>query len=222
MDNINIVDIRKLHFSYHHGQEIFKGLNFSLNKGDKVGIIGSNGSGKTTLFHIIVGLIKPIKGDVYIFDKKRTNEKDFFEVRQKIGLLFQESDDQLFCPTVEEDIAFGPLNIGKSHEEVKLVVKDVCEKFSLSGLERKVTYRLSGGEKRLVAFATLAAMNPECLLLDEPTSGLDEATTERILRYIKNHVETYIVVSHDFEFLKDAVNKIFFIKDGKMNLKETL
>lgn len=222
MDDKNIFEIKNLHFTYQQGKEVFKGLKFSLNRGDKIGIIGSNGSGKTTLFHIIMGLVKPSEGDICIFGKKRINEKDFFEVRQRIGLLFQDSDDQLFCPTVEEDIAFGPLNLGKSHKEVKIIVKDVCERLGLSGLERRVTYRLSGGEKRLVSFATLAAMNPECLLLDEPTSGLDEKTTERILEYIRKNIETYIIVSHDTDFLKKAVNKIYLLENGKIHFKEAL
>lgn len=220
MDDKNIFEIKNLHFSYPHGQEIFNGLNFSLKKGDKVGIIGSNGSGKTTLFHIIMGLIKPLGGDIYIFGKKRINEKDFFEVRGRIGLLFQDSDDQLFCPTVEEDIAFGPLNLGKSLEEVKIIVKDVCERLGLSGLEKRVTHRLSGGEKRLTAFATLAAMKPECLLLDEPTSGLDEKTRERILQYIKKSVETYIIVSHEIDFLKESVEKIYLLENGNIKSLE--
>lgn len=223
MDNDkNILEIKNLHFNYKHGQKIFEGLNFSLKKGDKIGLVGSNGSGKTTLFHLIMGLLKPDSGEIYIFGKKRTEERDFFEIRQKIGLLFQDSDDQLFCPTVEEDIAFGPLNLGKSHGEVQLIVRDTCKKLGLSGLEKRITYRLSGGEKRLIAFATLEAMKPECFLLDEPTSGLDEETTRRLLSYLKNCAETYVIIAHDYEFLIDAVNEVYLLKDGKITLKERL
>lgn len=212
MDNNKILDAKDLYFSYRNGQKVFEGINFSFKRGDKIGLVGSNGSGKTTLFHLIMGLLKPDKGEIYVFDKKRTEEKDFFEVRQRIGLLFQDSDDQLFCPTVEEDIAFGPLNLGKSKEEVELIVRETCEKLGISGMEKRVTYRLSGGEKRLIAFATLVAMNPECLLLDEPTSGLDEETSNRILGYLKNHVDSYVIVSHDHEFLRQAADKIIFVK----------
>lgn len=216
MNNEKILEIQDLYFNYPHGKKIFEGINFSMNKGDKVALVGSNGSGKTTLFHLIMGLLKPDKGDIYIFNKKRTEEKDFFEVRQRIGLLFQDSDDQLFCPTVQEDIAFGPLNLGKSKEEVRLIVKETCEKLGISGMEKRVTYKLSGGEKRLVAFATLIAMNPECLLLDEPTAGLDEETSNRILGYLKNHVDSYVIVSHDHEFLRQAVKKTYLLKEGKI------
>ncbi len=222
MDNKKILEVKDLHFSYQAARKIFEGLNFSLIKGDKIGLVGSNGSGKTTLFHLIMGLLKPEKGEIYIFNKRRTDENDFFEVRQRIGLLFQDSDDQLFCPTVEEDIAFGPLNLGKSRQEVELIVKETCEKLGIAGMEKRVTYRLSGGEKRLAAFATLVAMNPECLLLDEPTSGLDEETTKRLLGYLRNQTETYVIVTHDHQFLKDAVNKIYLLKDSKVNIKEAI
>ncbi len=216
MDNNTIIKAKELYFSYHSGRKIFEGLNFCLKRGDKVGLVGSNGSGKTTLFHLIMGLLKPEKGEIYIFNKRRTNENDFFEVRQRIGLLFQDSDDQLFCPTVEEDIAFGPLNLNKSKEEVELIVKETCEKLGISGMEKSVTYRLSGGEKRLVAFATIVAMNPECLLLDEPTAGLDEETTNRILNYLKTQINTYVIISHDQGFLKEVVNKIYLLKGGQL------
>ena len=218
----NLIEIKDLNFGYNHGQMILEGLNFTLKRGDKIGLIGANGSGKTTLLHIIMGLLKPLSGEINIFGKQRKEERDFLEVRQKIGLLFQDSDDQLFYPTVEEDIAFGPLNLGKSHEEAKIIVKNICTLLGLSGMEKKITYRLSGGEKRLVALAAVAAMNPVCFLLDEPTSGLDEDTTDKFLNYLKSYSETYVIITHDHEFLKKAVKQIYAIKGGKITLKETL
>lgn len=205
------IDIKNLSFSYPSGKNVFNGLNFSLKKGDKIGLTGPNGAGKTTVFHLIVGLLKPDSGEIRIFGKVRKEEKDFTEVRQRIGLLFQDSDDQLFCPTVEEDIAFGPLNLGKSHEEAKAIVREICERLGLSGLEKRVTHCLSGGEKRLVALATVVAMNPECFLLDEPVTGLDEETTERFLKYLKEHADTYAIITHNHEFLKNAVDRIYII-----------
>ena len=211
-----MVNIKNLHFSYPNRGNVFNGLDFSLKKGDKIGLTGPNGAGKTTLFHLIMGLLKPDSGEINIFEKVRKHEKDFIEVRQRIGLLFQDSDDQLFSPTVEEDIAFGPLNLGKSHEEARSIVKETCERLGLSGFEKWVTHRLSGGEKRLVALATVIAMNPECFLLDEPVTGLDEETTERFLRYLKEHAETYAIITHDREFLKDTVDKIYVLKNSKI------
>ncbi|MFA4915250.1 MAG: ABC transporter ATP-binding protein [Syntrophales bacterium] len=211
-----IIDIKNLNFSYSHGKTVFEDLNFSLTKGERVGLTGANGAGKTTLFHLIMGLLKPHTGEIEIFGQARREEKDFTEVRRRIGLVFQDSDDQLFCPTVEEDIAFGPLNFGKSHEEAKAVVEEICDRLGLKGFERKITHRLSGGEKRLVALATVAAMNPECFLLDEPVTGLDEATTGRFLKYLHEYGNTYVIITHNREFLKNAVDKVYVLRDSKI------
>jgi cobalt/nickel transport system ATP-binding protein len=216
MEHTTVVEIENLSFGYSHDRKIFDGLNFKLMKGQKVGLIGSNGSGKTTLFHLIMGLLKPASGDIKVFGKSRKEEKDFDEVRQRIGLLFQDSDDQLFCPTVEEDIAFGPLNLGKTQMEAWAVVKETCEMLGLKGYEKNVTYRLSGGEKRLVALATVIAMKPDCYLLDEPTSGLDERAEAVFLEYLKKYAGTYIVITHDTDFLKKATNITYLIKDEKI------
>jgi cobalt/nickel transport system ATP-binding protein len=211
-----LIEIKDLTFGYSNGSRIFNNLNFSFKKGEKIGLVGPNGAGKTTLFYLIMGLLKPLAGEIRIFGRSRINERDFIEVRQRIGLLFQDSEDQLFCPTVEEDIAFGPLNLGKSHNEAKAIVRETCERLGLKGFEKKVTHRLSGGEKRLVALATVVAMNPECYLLDEPTAGLDRTTTKRFLRYLEEYADTYIIISHDYEFLKNAVNKIYRLEEGKI------
>jgi cobalt/nickel transport system ATP-binding protein len=211
-----MIDIRDLSFSYHHGKKVFKGFNFSLKKGQRIGIIGPNGSGKTTLFHLIMGLLKPASGEIKVFGKVRVREKDFMEVRQRIGLLFQDSDDQLFCPTVEEDIAFGPLNLGKSREQVRQIVRESCERLDLKGLEKEITHRLSAGQKRLVALTSVIAMQPECFLLDEPTAGLDREATEKLLGYLKEHANTYVIASHDLEFLRAATDTIYILKDGTM------
>ncbi len=216
MSSEYFIDIKNLSFSYPNAKNVFNSLDFSLKKGDKIGLIGPNGAGKTTLFHLIMGLLKPDSGEIKIFEKVRKNEKDFIEVRQKIGLLFQDSDDQLFSPTVEEDIAFGPLNLGKPLEVTRTIVRETCERLGLSGFEKRITHRLSGGEKRLVALATVVAMNPECFLLDEPITGIDEKTTEKFLRYLKEHADTYIIITHDREFLKGAVDRIYMLNDSKI------
>ncbi|MEW6214957.1 MAG: ABC transporter ATP-binding protein, partial [Nitrospirota bacterium] len=220
MSSKYFIDVKNLSFSYPNGKNVFNGLNFSLKKGDKIGLTGSNGAGKTTLFHLIMGLLKPNSGEIEIFGKVRKGEKDFAEVRQRIGLLFQDSDDQLFCPTVEEDVAFGPLNLGKSQEEARSIVRETCERLGLSGFEKRVIHRLSGGEKRLVALATVVAMNPECLLLDEPSTGLDEMSTERFLKYLKEYSDTYIIISQDHGFLKDVADKIYRLKDSKIEINK--
>ncbi|GAQ94739.1 cobalt/nickel transport system ATP-binding protein [Thermodesulfovibrio aggregans] len=214
-----LISLKNIFFNYD-SRVVFKDLNFDVYEGDRIGLIGPNGSGKTTLLHIIMGLLKPQSGVVEIFGKMRKKERDFIEVRQKIGFLFQDSDNQLFCPTVKEDIAFGPLNLGKSKEEAMNIVKDTLEILGLRGFENRVTYKLSGGEKRLVALATVIAMNPVCYLLDEPNAGLDENTSGKVLNYLKRNANTYIVVSHDRDFIEAVAEKIYFLKDGKLILTE--
>ena len=211
-----VIKLRDLSFGYNEGRKIFSCLDFSLCRGEKVGIVGSNGAGKSTLFYLVMGLLKPSSGQVEIFGRQRHSEEDFLEVRRRIGLLFQDSEDQLFCPTVEEDIAFGPLNLGRSKTETREIVRETCESLGLTGFEKKVTHRLSGGEKRLVALATVAAMQPECFLLDEPSIGLDERTTTRFLAYLKDHADTCIIISHDTGFLNRSVEKIYRLEDGKV------
>lgn len=218
MQNNRILKISDLRFGYQDEKEVFRSLNFDLTAKERVGLVGPNGAGKTTLFHVIMGLQKPLSGSVEIFGGIRRTEHDFTEVRQRVGFLFQESDDQLFCPTVEEDIAFGPLNLGKTHGEARMIVKETCEKLGLSGYEKRVTHRLSGGEKRLVALATVVAMQPDFYLLDEPTAGLDEPTTGRFLDYLKRYADTYIIITHDRDLLSHAVDKVYLLTDGTLRL----
>lgn len=211
-----IIRLKNISFSYNE-KVVLQDINLEVYEGDRIGLIGPNGSGKTTLLYIIMGLIKSQSGSVEIFGKIRQKEKDFIEVRQKIGLLFQDSDSQLFCPTVKEDIAFGPLNLGKTKQEAEKIVKETMNILGLQSLENRVIYKLSGGEKRLVALATVIAMKPVCFLLDEPSSGLDEDSVNKLLNYLKNNSNTYVVVSHDRNFIESATEKIYILKNHALN-----
>lgn len=216
MDGELLIELENITFSYPSGGKVLDGLNFQLRRGERVGIIGPNGSGKTTLLLVTVGLLKPDSGTVRIFGKVRSTERDFREVRRRIGFLFQNSDDQLFCPTVEEDIAFGPLNQGKSKDEVRRIVREVISLLGIEHLKGRFSHTLSEGEKRLAALATALAMKPEVLLLDEPTTALDEDTTHRISDFLSSNDLTYCVVSHDMRFLEKVTDRIYLIKDGKL------
>lgn len=178
--------------------------------------MGPNGSGKTTLFHLIMGLLKPLSGKIEIFDAPVETEDDFRTVREKIALLFQDADDQLFSPTVLEDVAFGPLNLGKSQNEAKDIARNTLNYLGLSGFEDRITYKLSGGEKKLVSLATVLAMEPEALLLDEPTSGLDDKTRSRLQQVLVDLDLSYILISHDFDFLQDITDAIYVLKNGNI------
>jgi len=207
---MNTIELKDITFGYSNEKNVFKGLNFVLKEGEKVGIIGPNGSGKTTLLHLIVGILKPVRGEVKIFDKIRKDEKDFKEVREKIGLVFQNPDDQLFSLTVAEDIAFGPLNLGRPRDEIYKIIKDTLAALGLHGFEDRVTYRLSEGEKKLVAIGTVLSMKPQVLL--------DERNRERIIDIIKGLSASYIITSHDMDLLQKTTNTIYRLKDSKLNV----
>lgn len=211
-----MIQLRNIRFKYN-SRYVLDGLNFVVNRGDRIGLMGSNGCGKTTLCHIVMGLLTPDSGEVEIFGELRKTESDFRQVRGRIGFLFQDADDQLFCPTVLEDVAFGPLNMGKSPEEAKRIVQDTLASLHLDGFEDRVTYRLSGGEKRLVSLATVLAMDPEILILDEPTTGLDEETTERLITILNESDLTYILISHDRDFVGRTTNTMYRISGGTLS-----
>ncbi len=216
MANTPVLKFSDIAFSYAGNHTVLKHLDFELFAGDRIGLTGSNGIGKTTLFHLAVGLLKPEAGHVEAFGRPLRDKKDYLRVRKKIGLLFQDADDQLFCPTVIEDVAFGPLNLGLSPEQAKATAMETLNLLGLQGFEQRLTHRLSGGEKKLVSLATLLAMKPDILLLDEPTNGLDEKTRENLLQILLNLDITYVVISHDFEFLTRATRKIYALEKGRI------
>lgn len=216
-ENSRLINLTNINFKYHGGASVLESFDFSFSANERAGLIGPNGSGKTTLSHIIMGLLTPSSGTLEIFGKERKTEADFREVRSGVGFVFQDADDQLFCPTVEEDVAFGPLNLGMSHHDVHHVVKDTLELLGLKDFEKRITYKLSGGEKKLVSLATVLAMKPRMLLLDEPTAGLDEPATERIIEVLKELGLPYLVISHDKEFLRQTVDHCYRMDKGRIS-----
>jgi cobalt/nickel transport system ATP-binding protein len=220
--NNMIISLTDLSFSYSEGKRVIDRLNFDLHQGDRIGLVGPNGSGKTTLFHLIMGIQKPSSGRIELFGKPVEDEKDFRSVRKRVGLLFQDADDQLFSPTVLEDVAFGPLNLGKSPAEAKEIALSTLAMLGLTGFENRITYRLSGGEKRLVSLATVLAMEPEVLLLDEPTNGLDDETEEKIIEVLKDLRLTFVIISHNMELLLSTTDRIYTIAEGRIFTDEEL
>lgn len=212
-----VIQLQDISFCYRHGNRVLDGLNFTLRQGERIGFFGPNGCGKTTIFHLIMGLIKPASGIIKVFGRQVSEEKDFRPVREKIGFLFQNSDDQLFCPTVLEDVAFGPLNLGKKPKEVREIVRETLATLGISNLESRISYQLSHGEKKLVALATMMAMQPEVLILDEPTAGLDTAAAEWIVEILNKLNLTSIVTSHDMAFLTKITEKIYGMSEGRIS-----
>ena len=212
-----LIQLKQVMFGYSVERPVLQKLDFALHEGERVALLGANGSGKTTLFHLIMGLLIPDSGTLNIFGKERRERKDFDEVRRRIGLLFQDSDDQLFSPTVAEDIAFGPFNLGKSREEVLETVQETLALLGLEGFEDRVTHKLSGGEKRLVALGTVLAMRPDILLLDEPVIGLDEEHRSRFISILKESALSYIIISHDGDFLKEVTELRYQLCEGALD-----
>ncbi len=211
-----LIELRDIHFRYPDGRTVLNGVNLKLAAGERVALCGANGSGKTTLLHVITGLCKATQGEVSVLGEQRTSEAEFQAIRGPIGILFQDSDDQLFCPTVAEEIAFGPLNLGKSRTEVESIVDRVMEETGLTAYRDRIAYRLSGGEKRLVALASVLAMDPQVLLLDEPVTGLDETTRERITTILKQRNAAMLVVSHDKSFRDEICGRSVTMQDGRI------
>ena len=209
-----LIRFHDVDFAYTADRSVLSRCNFRLDPGGRVALVGPNGSGKTTLLHLVVGLLRPTSGRVEAFGKLRQGEADFHEVRCRAGLLFQETDDQLFCPTVAEDVAFGPLNLGKPRDEVRQIVAQTLQSVGLGGYDERITHRLSTGEKRLVALATVLAMQPEVLLLDEPAAGLDEPSTERLVQLLAELPQAMVVVSHDRDFLRKTTSSSLRLRDG--------
>ncbi|KIC15457.1 MULTISPECIES: energy-coupling factor ABC transporter ATP-binding protein [unclassified Leisingera] len=195
-----LLDLNDIHFAYPGLDPVLEGASMKLNAGERLSIVGPNGAGKSTLLKIIMGLIAPDSGSVTAFGKPCNSEPDFHEVRRRVGFVFQDADDQLFCPTVAEDVAFGPLNLGKSKQEALAVVDAILSRLRLMHLRDRVTHKLSGGEKRLVTLATVLAMEPEVLILDEPTNALDPENYARLAEILKELDQAVLLVSHDPEF----------------------
>jgi cobalt/nickel transport system ATP-binding protein len=214
-----LIGLDKVSFSYGPDRPVLDECSFSLHPEDRVGLIGANGSGKTTLLSLIVGLARPQSGRIEVLGKVRSRESEFHEIRGPVALLFQDSEDQLFNPTVAEDVAFGPLNLGKTRQETHTIVEDTLKSLGLDGYADRITYRLSGGEKRLVSLATVLAMQPKVLLLDEPTAGLDDDAVARVTTILAGLPQPMLIVSHDGRFLKQMTNRSVRLVEGKLSIK---
>lgn len=210
--------LRGVSFGYEAQRPVLTDLDLELWPHQRLAILGANGSGKTTLLHLMVGLVRPDAGTVESRGAVCRREADFHPVRRRVGLLFQNPDDQLFCPTVAEDVAFGPLNLGKSRDEAAETVRETLAMLGLGGFEDRVTTRLSPGEKRRVALATVLAMKPEVLLLDEPTAGLDLANQTFLEDLLKRLPQAMVLVSHDDGFItRVGVHRVLHLSHGRLH-----
>ena len=198
------------------GKAILDGIEMSLYADERLAVIGPNGVGKTTLLRSIVGLESAKAGEIVLFGNSCRNETEFRAQRLRIGFLFQESDDQLFCPSVIEDVAFGPRNAGATDAEARICAAETLDKLGILHLAERFTHRLSGGEKRLVCLAGLLAMAPDLLLLDEPTNGVDTENAEKLRTVLLNFRGSMILVSHDDRFVAEIATRAMILSAGKL------
>ncbi len=213
----SLLILEDISFSYPGSrQAVFTSLDFRLDKNQRLGLIGPNGQGKTTFLHICLGLFSPQRGRVLFKGTEVRTRHELRRLRRDIGLVFQNPEDQLFCPTVLEDVAFGPLNLGLTPAQARERAAEVLDMVGLSGFEKRITHKLSGGEKKLLSLATILAMQPRALLLDEPTAGLDPETREKVIRIIKKLDLGLLIVSHDWDFLYQTTAELKTLEQGKL------
>ena len=219
MEQIHL-ETKNLSYTYHDGTQALKNVNIKIKKGEKIAIMGPNGAGKSTLFSHFNGLNEPTSGHVEIDGKKIIFERDeLIKVRQKVGIVFQDPNDQLFAPTVKEDVAFGPMNLGLDYEEVEKRIKESLELVGMSGFEEKTPHHLSGGQQKRVAIAGIIAMRPDIMILDEPTAGLDPEGVDKVLGILNNLNKegiSIVISSHDIEMVNQFADKIFVLYDGEI------
>lgn len=214
------LETKNLSFTYPDGTQALKNVNIQIKKGEKIAIMGPNGAGKSTLFSHFNGLTEPTSGHVEIDGEKIIFKRDeLLKVRQKVGIVFQDPNDQLFAPTVKEDVAFGPMNLGLEYDEVKKRISESLEMVGMSGFDDKTPHHLSGGQQKRVAIAGIVAMRPEIMILDEPTAGLDPEGVDKVLNILNklnSEGMSIVISSHDIEMVNEFADKIFVLYDGEI------
>lgn len=199
---------------YEKNQKILTNVSFSIQDGESVGLIGANGAGKSTLMKALLGLL-PYQGKIYVDDLEVTRG-NLKEIRRKLGFVLQNSDNQMFMPTVYDDIMFAPLNYGLSREEAERRTDNVLAQLNLSELKHRHNHKISGGEKRMAAIATVLAMEPDTILMDEPTSALDPYNRRMVIQVIGSLKKTKVITSHDLDMIQDTCSRVILLSAGKV------
>lgn len=223
MTTTAVIEARKVQFAYSDGPQALKDVDVSIQEGRKIALVGPNGAGKSTLMLTFNGILKPTSGQIIFKGQTlKYDSSSLREIRRKVGMVFQNPDDQIFAPTVYQDVAFGPTNLGYPKEKVDRYVGYALSYVGLSGYERRPPHHLSGGEKKRVAIAGILAMEPEVMILDEPTSNLDPASAEEMMDMLDElncGGKTIIISTHDVELAYRWANDVILMEDG-MLLKE--
>lgn len=208
-----MIEFKHVDFSYEKDRPVLRDLSFCIEKGESVGLIGANGAGKSTVMKLLLGLLAPSSGEILV-DGIRVEKKTLPEIRRKLGFVLQNSDNQMFMPTVYEDMIFAPLNYGLSREEAEKRVDAVLRKLGLEELKHRHNHRISGGEKRMAAIATILAMEPEAVLMDEPSSALDPYNRRLVINTIRELPQTKLITSHDLDMILDTCGRVILLSGG--------
>ncbi len=213
--NGHLVAARALDFHYPDGTVALSGVSFQIRPGEAVAIVGANGAGKSTLLLHLAGCLLPTGGELQVGDC-RLAAATMDQVRRLVGLVFQDPNDQLFMPTVEEDVAFGPLNLGLPADEVRRRVDAALAAVGMAALRQRPPYKLSAGEKRAAAIATILAMAPGILVMDEPSAGLDPRARRHLIARLQSFNHTRIIASHDLDLVMDLCERTIILRQGRV------
>ncbi len=209
-----MIEFQHVSFAYEEGRPVLDDLSFHIEKGKAVGLIGANGAGKSTLMKLTLGLLRG-EGRILV-DGLEVGRDALAEVRRRVGFVLQNSDDQMFMPTVYEDMMFGPLNYGLSREAAEARVDAALARLGLEDLKHRYNHRISGGEKRMAAIATILAMEPDAILMDEPTSALDPFNRRAVIRAIRELRQTKLIASHDLDMILDTCPRVILLSEGRI------
>ena len=209
-----MISFSDVSFSYEKSRSILEHISFKIDEGEAVGLIGANGAGKSTLMKILLGLLKA-EGTITVGGKE-VCEKNLKEIRKTLGFVFQNSDNQMFMPTVVEDITFGLVNYGMRKDEAEVKADKILESLNIKDLKSRHNHTLSGGEKRMAAIATVLAMEPKVLLMDEPTSTLDPYNRRQVINIVNALPQTKVITSHDLDMILDTCSRVILLSDGKI------
>ena len=209
-----MIELQHVSFSYEKDRPVLQDLSFRIEKGESVGLIGANGAGKSTVMKLLLGLLQG-EGRILV-DGTEVSRTSLREIRQKLGFVLQNSDNQMFMPTVYEDMIFAPLNYGLSREETEQRVDAVLAQLGLQELKHRHNHKISGGEKRMAAIATILAMEPEAVLMDEPTSALDPCNRRVVINTIRALPQTKLITSHDLDMIWDTCDRVILLSRGRI------
>ena len=209
-----MIAFQNVSFSYDGTHPVVENLSFTIGKGEAVGLIGANGAGKSTIMKLLLGLLSG-PGQLTV-DSLPLNKRNLPAIRQKIGFVLQDSDNQMFMPTVYEDMIFGPRNYGLSKEETERRVDEVLNRLNLQDLKHRYNHKISGGEKRMAAIATILAMEPEVILMDEPSTALDPVNRRTVINTINGLLQTKLIASHDLDMILDTCQRVILLSHGRI------